>query len=838
MWIGGTSESSPEYHPQTNPDFSNVTIQIEAFDPVRPEYNKSNILTTLRPLMAFAILASGLGQIAPAVAEGTAAGADISNTATASYEDPNDPGKPIDTVSNTVKVVVSKVAGINILKNGTEDLGPNPGGTGNVAGNYAPGDVVAFDYKLVNVGNASVQFSIPGAATVSSNADFQKVQYKDGSQWVDVTSGSSVTIPGFVPVDGFKEVRVLVKIKSTATTNQSVDVTLGKTSTTDTQNAQRGSAPEVSDAADVFTVDITNDPIVAGSVPQGPAVNGVREASRIQSIGVNQDTQTFANITMTGSAAVPDPNSPGDLTKNKITYDITVKVDPTAPTGSNKTPADLAPTTVKISDGTTITSEQHVLISDPVPTGTTPTKVTAPNDWKAVYSTTVLTTGQTIADVVWLPVPTGGVPPTGTTVTFVGFIKTDTTPLPINANPYTGFQVEVQTTGIDTVNGGSVNNVAYVYGNTTKSDGTTDPTKPVVDQTGTPALNTPTGGIPVVTPIAPPGSIFNGPFQKPQAVGPDNTTATDYSNKSVQITAADLVGVDPVTGNLPKLGRPVDASFNNTIENKGTAADVYLLPSAPTVVTDLPNGSLVRISYGSEAVTYTYDGNGNYTPIAADTGKMPVKVPVGAGSSETYGVQVTLPGSDTNKVVEQLKGYPAPITAFTGVVPTAGQTTVPAAGTTGLKTNVTIDRVYTGYLKLTKESRVLNLNANGVTKDPVAGADGTFSKTNKSAAPGQYIEYQIKYENLSSSGGSNNINLEAGKLKIKEDGLTGGNTWGNTTTHDQNSASDTKGGTINYSPAGTNNTNTTVTGYEVDMGTTIKIAPGDNGTFKFIRKVK
>jgi hypothetical protein len=788
---------------------------------VRPESKYQSILKTLRPFMGFALLTGGLVAISPAAeAEGVAAGTDISNTATASYEDPNDPNKPIETISNTVAVKVAKVAGIDIVSNGYTDVN---------SGKLVAGDTVEFNYKLVNVGNAAVQFSVPGAATVSNNADFQKVQYKDASgNWQDIANGTAVVIPGAVPVDGFVEVRVVVKVK-TGTTAGNLEVSLGKTSTVNTTNAQRGAAPETDDSQDVFTVDITNstDP----NIPQGNAVNGVREASRQQIAPINAESQSFVNITMTGGTPTPiDPANPTPST-NKITYDISVKVDPNAPTGSDKAPADLGPTPIKLDtdgDPTTsdITTVNRVVISNPVPTNVDPSKLTAPTGWTPVYSTSPV--GTPPDQIVWIPVPPSGVLPTPDQINFVGFIN-DGTNLPKSSTPYTGFQVEVVTTGIGP-NGGTVNNTATVYGSTPN-----DPNKVVIsDTTGTNAVNDPTNPTPIVTLITAPGNIFNGPNQKPQAVGPGVTgnSNNDYTNKSVQIAATDLTGtVNPATG-LPDLARPVNASFNNTLENKGTAAaDIYLLPTAPAVVGSLPNGTLVKITYGSESITYTYDGNGNYT--ADSTTKLPVKVTVGANAVDTYGVQVTLPSG-----TKQLTGYDAPITAFTGAVPTAGQVTVP---TTGVTTNITIDRVYTGYLKLTKETRILQEDANGV-KAPVAGTDGTFSPAAKTAAPRQFIEYRVKYENVSIGGGTDNVELKASKVKIEEDGVTAPNTWGNTTTHDKNSAANlvdgSVAGSIIFSPAGKDNTNTDVTGYRVELGTTNQVAPGKAGQFSFIRKVK
>lgn len=78
---------------------------------------KSNIY---RSLIAATLVVNGIFQfVAPVLAEGTSAGTSISNTATATYEDPNNPGTTINTTSNTVVVTVAEVAGITVTGAGT-----------------------------------------------------------------------------------------------------------------------------------------------------------------------------------------------------------------------------------------------------------------------------------------------------------------------------------------------------------------------------------------------------------------------------------------------------------------------------------------------------------------------------------------------------------------------------------------------------------------------------------------------------------------------------------------------------------------------------------------------
>ena len=83
--------------------------------------NGKNSLVFQR-LLAATLLIGGFGAIAaPAFADGTAAGTSIDNTATATYDNPDDPTKPFNATSNTVKVTVTEVAGITVTPLSTID---------------------------------------------------------------------------------------------------------------------------------------------------------------------------------------------------------------------------------------------------------------------------------------------------------------------------------------------------------------------------------------------------------------------------------------------------------------------------------------------------------------------------------------------------------------------------------------------------------------------------------------------------------------------------------------------------------------------------------------------
>ncbi|HKN83570.1 MAG TPA: hypothetical protein VJW17_09040, partial [Pyrinomonadaceae bacterium] len=83
--------------------------------------------------------------------------------------------------------------------------------------------------------------------------------------------------------------------------------------------------------------------------------------------------------------------------------------------------------------------------------------------------------------------------------------------------------------------------------------------------------------------------------------------------------------------------------------------------------------------------------------------------------------------------------------------------------------NKTIDRLYTGFVRMDKTSSVSNATGVGGATDPV---------------PGAVITYNVTYTNVSSSNGDGNcVKLTATTLVITEDGLAGANNWGGYTTN-------------------------------------------------------
>jgi hypothetical protein len=268
------------------------------------------------------------------------------------------------------------------------------------------------------------------------------------------------------------------------------------------------------------------------------------------------------------------------------------------------------------------------------------------------------------------------------------------------------------------------------------------------------------------------GSVLNGPQSQPGAVGPTDTN-DDYTNKSVN---TGIAGVPP----LGVTTAPGSVSFTNTLQNTGNANDTYTL-----TVTSFPTGATVTITVLGVPTVVVNNG--------VATGSAVTPLPIAFGGTANYQVNVTLPAGNT-----VLTGYGTVLRA--------------TSATTNTATNDTIDRVYTGFVRLDKAFTV----ANGTT---VGGATDSV--------PGAVITYAITYTNVSSSGGTNNVTLTATNIVITENGATLPNNWATYTDHVVG-ASDTLGGTITGDAVGSNLLTDTIA----------TLSAGQSGVFTFKRQIK
>lgn len=914
--------------------------------------------TLLRAAMGTALVGTSLSQLAlPVLAAGTQAGKTISNTATATYNDPGDPTTKT-TTSNKVDVTVAEVAGLTNVAGTPIDTN---------GGSVIPGDTVQFPFLITNTGNSPTGIYIPTSNVTATNVDpatirilidingdgtpeyilnkadnklyvagaatggvyalgaavagdeVANVIVKDGTGYKildDVNTGT----PDGSGILADKRITVTVQgnVASGLVSGANVSAQLGNTGSNNASNADSQNQPDTADATnanEVRTVDIAG-----ATAPEtaGAPVNGEREAADTStSLVVGQIApKPLALATVSKVASNTNPGTtPADFTDDVITYDLSMKVANNLPLNfTGYDPAPLTGTTLKDGAGTDY-ANKYILVSDAKPTNATFTarKPLAPAGWEVVYTTDPVATTPTNAK--WVKWDTTA--PTATagllnTVTRIGFVyNTDTRGALAQGTTVSGFQLYATATGVTAATvpvynlaqlfgstpGGPTNNIIFdesgdqnpnnfvpdgnggltspadnngtagdeAYGdyNPTATTGNTgDPGTPADADADTGNNNTGSGtdGEPnkllLNTPPTPPapGNLFIGPNGNAQATGAIGVN-DDFTNKSI----AEGVSTTDLTVN------PAEVSFTNTVRNTSGVDlnNVIVLPISPFLAnqvctncdyeeTTLPNGTLVTIG----TVQYQWYANidngagkpkgafGTPGQSAAETvfanltQPAPVKLPTLAGGAVTnYTVKVDLPASTST-----FSGYSIPVVAF--VNNDGNESTFDP--TKELINNITIDRLYTGYIKLLKEARIIRPDG---TTTPWSSAPNAGN-----VSPGDAIQYRITYSNVSAAASANGTStdvLKATNLKITEDGLVGGaagNNWALDT--DNNGIIDTSNklgtavvskGTIEYyngDPAvlGVERSGTTaasdVTKYINNVG---DLVPGETGTFTFQR---
>ncbi len=831
------------------------------------------------PLTIATILASSLFQpLLPALALGTAAGEQISNTATATYkEDPSSP-TTINATSNAITVTVAEVAGLSAVPSGFTDLN---------GGSVASGDTLTFTFDITNIGNASTDVFIPGANNlIAENFVPSTVQIMSTSGTVLATvpvggsTLSALSILGLADLDPDQILKVRVTGTPAANTPAGADVgvTLGNTGPNN-NSASTQNQPDNADgsrANEIRTID--------ANPSNGAPENGEREASATNSIPFGSALRPIALATVTKVASNLNPGATPAANDDLITYDLGLTVENTSPNAAFA-PANLEGTSINLNGAST----PRILVSDAIPVGTKLSAVdNIPANWQAVYTTTSTTTPAT--DAAWVTTP-----PPLTSVTRIGFIFTGG-PVLARGTTTTSFRFTVITSDLPPL-GGQVNNLAQIFGETVGdssnqivydesgdahpnnfNDNQTPPrptgtnynptndtgvANPVIQGTDASNGNTGTGpngeaNVIRLGTVASSDDILNGPNGVPGAGGPSDDD-DDFTNQSTNVPA----GLGPTD-----TFDPTPSIFTNSIQNPastGFIADVTIQPISPTQAEgaddttltgqygtdgDIPNGTVVTVAYdpdgnpsNGDELTATYRWNSTtntFDLLVSTTGGVtdgtPKHVNVGdlpAGLTINYGVTVDLPeGVGLNDEI------PIPLVAFPDDDP------VNSSGFTGETTNnITIDRLYTGFLQVTKEVQVLDANGEVVqawTSDQTL-LDGINIQQD------YLIEYRISYENISTPvAGNGNVGLTVSDLTLVEDGTATvrgtANNWARFSNHQQNTSADQ--GTVRYftnsddpNPLTTSDPidNTKVQKYENEVG---QVDPGQRGQFLFRRRIK
>jgi len=833
-----------------------------------------------RSLIATAFIANGFFPfVAPALAEGTKAGQTISNTATATYNDPNNSGTTLNTTSNPVVVTVAEVAGITISNVGVVDSTP--------ADVIKVGDTLTYTFAIKNVGNDPTRFRIPNLATTTGPVVAGNLSYSINGSYTQIPGTEVIT--SSIPVGGTVLVQVPVTVQAGANANDAINVKIGDTPN-NAQNVLR-----VNNGGDVYTVDNPDAPTIIDEIP-GVPINGTREASntQISTVGSTPATNNMSLATLLKTNTYSNNNTTNSITDDTITYNLSLRVEGSDVTGLGITPQPLTGFSMTVTGLNNNVASNYILVSDVIPAGTVlsavPTNV--PTGWTAVYSTAVATNVKpTDAAAAW----TTTAPALGS-VTRVGFVRDTTATSDIPAGTtVTGFAIPLAITGTPTTL--TINSIAQLVGQTPGAGGL-----PVYDESGdqnpsnysgpagnmTPGAASTNGILPtdaaavlaniidgVANPITQgidtnnnntgtgPGGednqliisvvttttgVLNGPEGKANATGPDGTNNTDFTNKSSLIPAGTNPGstIDPA---------PV--TFSNTVQNDtGATATVTLAPTVPANKFDLPTGTRVTISRNSDSAVYQYSQTAAI-PFTLITGTQ-ISIPnVAANGTVNYGVEVDLPAG-TKLSTDTLPdytgdtewGYPVPITA-----------------TIGNATNITIDRVYTGFLQLLKFSQILlgtgpavignqgSYNSTPAYTNPATGLvidpDPTVADEARTPSPGNIIQYEIRYKNISTSQGTGtgNVILNAQNVVITEDGTLstvpgdGKNNWAKDNDSDgiidtSNVIGTATAITTTFTPNGDISGATPATDVTKYVNSpTTSIAPQTSGTFTFQRKL-
>jgi len=841
-----------------------------------------------RSLIATAFIANGFFPfVAPALAEGTKAGQTISNTATATYNDPNNPNTTLNTTSNPVVVTVAEVAGITISNVGVVDSTP--------ADVIKVGDTLTYTFAIKNVGNDPTRFRIPNLATTTGPVVAGNLSYSINGSYTQIPGTEVIT--SSIPVGGTVLVQVPVTVQAGANANDAINVKIGDTTTANGQNVLR-----VNNGGDVYTVDNPDAPTIIDEIP-GVPINGTREASNTQISTVGSNTPAPTNnmslATLLKTNTYSNNNTTNSITDDTITYNLSLRVEGSDVTGLGITPQPLTGFSMTVTGLNNNVASNYILVSDAIPAGTvlSAALTNVPTGWTAVYSTVAATNVKpTDAAAAW----TTTAPALGS-VTRVGFVRDTTAASDIPAGTtVTGFAIPLAITGTPTTL--TINSIAQLVGQTPGAGGL-----PVYDESGdqnpsnysgpagnmTPGAASTNGILPtdaaavlaniidgVANPITQgidtnnnntgtgPGGednqliisvvttttgVLNGPVGEANATGPGGDNNTDFTNKSSFIPAGTNPGstIDPA---------PV--TFSNTVQNDtGATATVTLAPTVPANKFDLPTGTRVTITRNSDSAVYQYSQTAAipFTLISGNPISIP-NVATGASGTVNYGVEVDLPAG-TKLSTDTLPdytgdtewGYPVPITA-----------------TIGNATNITIDRVYTGFLQLLKFSQILlgtgpavignqgSYNSTPAYTNPATGLvidpDPTVADEARTPSPGNIIQYEIRYKNISTSQGTgtNNVILNAQNVVITEDGTLstvpgdGKNNWAKDNDSDgiidtSNVIGTATAITTTFTPNGdiTGATPATDVTKYVNSPTspTTSIAPQTSGTFTFQRKL-
>jgi hypothetical protein len=659
--------------------------------------------------------------------------------------------------SNTVTVVVANVAGLTITPDG-----------GSVPTVVAGQTSVDFTFTVTNSGNFPTQVRFPalGAGIVTSGPVTVTQAVIDvtgnglGAGDTDILGNAApVLYPGspYLARNASFTVVVRASVNAGAAAGANISVQLG--------DAAGDNVVANNSAAEVRT-----------SVPPSVTLTG-SESEAVGSIttSVENDAKLQVELTVpSGHVAVGSNITYSTTLRNNGARPVAAQTLQNAPVGSNTGVFVVVPIPLNTvlqsvpapGAGVTVLYSVSALGADPGP-GDPP--ASGPLSNAVVWTTTAPAVISSTTRVAFR-VNSGNPVTNGAVISGLDLVLT--IPAGTNAtNPIWGIAEAFGRNSIGTMITDQSDNSAGQVAN--KGDGNANFNEP---KFGVDPLSA-TKGFQLPTTLTQTGSVLLGPSGAPAAVGPTNNN-DDYTNKSVApAVIAGLSHLDTISG-------AASVDFTNTVQNTGNANDTFTL-TAPTA----PAGFTVAISTNGGTSFTTVSGGGSTT------------LAVAFGSSANFIVRVTAPSGST-----VLQGFSTTIRATSGI--SSGQS------------NDTIDRLYTGFLKLLKSFTVINGTSVGGPTDAVPGAD---------------IEYTITYSNVSTGGGGAGcVDLVASNVVISEDGSAAPNNWAATTTQVTSPApSDSNGGTI--TDGNTNGAVTAASTFLKDAAGTVN--PGASKAFVFRRRI-
>jgi hypothetical protein len=858
-------------------------------------------VSSLLPYLAIA-------QVIPPTPANTA----IINRASGTYVDPNNPGTPINATSNTVTVTVAEVAGLTNVPAGIIDT--NGGSvstndvlnfdflvtnTGNAPSNIIFPAVANITTQGLNAGTLQYQLDL------NNDGDFA-----DAGEGLQAGTFTTTTP---IPAGSSVRVRVVGTVTAAGAGNP-VSVQLGNTGANNnsagTQNQPDSGAEPPAVGADGTNA---NEVRTVNFGPEVP-VNGEREAAAIQTTTVATAIRNIALATVLKARAAYDPGVANTVLDDRLTYRLNLRVAATSPDPTQFTPTSLEGTTVNVDtvNQTRILISDAIPVGTRIDE-TFDAAANLPAGWQAVYQYTA-TAATTIPIVsaaagalpaaAWsTTAPTAGTAPN---VVRVGYIFTGTlapgfsTELVANA-----FQFRVITSGLPLATGGVINNISQIFGETvgdptnrvvydesgdqnpnnfegaippapegtlftpngaTPDNGVANPTTQSTDPNNN-NTGTGTGGEVNIFPIVPAGGILNGPNNVPGAIGRTNNQ-DDFTNRSTGLTAPESIPGQATAYNPPPI------IFNNTFQNppsNTTNLDtVRLLPLPPSNASvpgvsqqpnaDIPDGTVVTITFGTQIAVYNYTAALGYVFTNVGSSGLPpgstsiLVSGLAPGVLNNYTVSLDLPSGSQNTLLSvdrfiangaDRAGFNVPIVSFVD-----NDNNGAFFATDDPIFNITIDRGYTGYVRLRKQSQILQ----GTNPRPVSPpANGVLDETAKTAEPGNIIRYVVEYVNFSTplaSAGAGSVVLDAANLVITENGATAPNNWAGVSLHFNNPAvvggfaqnTFASQGSVTFNGAAVPDpaTGTAITTYVNNVGT---IQPATNpaifqGLFRFHRQLQ